>query len=80
MARVKHIKIIDRLVVSKTGSILIIGIEDDQYLIGVSENNIQIMKQLDEPISPDMEEEIKQVSFIHMLKTFLHKENNDGSF
>ncbi len=46
----KHIKVVDRLVVSKTGSILIIDIEGRQYLIGVSDQSVQILMELDETI------------------------------
>lgn len=45
-----HLKIVDRLVVSKTGSIVVVDLDGVQYMIGVSEQNIQIMKQLDMPI------------------------------
>ena len=43
----KHIKIVDRLVVSKTGSVLIIDVDGTRYLIGVNEQNIQILKELE---------------------------------
>lgn len=53
----RHIKIIDRLVVSKTGSILIVDILGKQYLIGVSEQNIQILTEMDESIPPSVEKD-----------------------
>lgn len=46
----KHIKVVDRLVVSKTGSILIIDIEGRQYMMGISDQNVQILMELDETI------------------------------
>ena len=46
----KHIKVVDRLVVSKTGSILIIDIEGRQYLMGVSDQSVQILMELDDTI------------------------------
>lgn len=46
----RHIKVVDRIVVSKTGSVLIIDLEGRQYMLGVSEQNIQILKELDEAI------------------------------
>ena len=46
----KHIKVVDRLVVSKTGSILIVDIEGRQYMMGVSDQNVQILMELDENI------------------------------
>lgn len=53
----KHIKVVDRLVVSKTGSILIVEIEGRQYMLGVSDQNVQILMELDEtiPLPPDHE-------------------------
>lgn len=32
----KHIRIVDRLMVSKTGSVMIIDVEGTQYLIGLT--------------------------------------------
>ncbi len=46
----KHIKVVDRLVVSKTGSILIVDIEGRQYMMGISDQNVQILMELDETI------------------------------
>ncbi len=46
----KHIKVIDRLVLSKTGSVVVIDVEGDQYLIGVSDQNVQILKEIEKPI------------------------------
>jgi len=46
----KHIKVVDRLVVSKTGSILIVDINGRQYLMGISDQNVQILKELEEAI------------------------------
>ncbi len=54
----KHIKVVDRLVVSKTGSILIIDIEGKQYLMGISDQNVQVLLQLDEAIPFPSEHEL----------------------
>lgn len=53
----RHIKVVDRLGVSKTGSILIIDVEGTQYMVGVSDGNIQIMKELEENLPFPMEQE-----------------------
>ena len=53
----KHIKVVDRVVVSKTGSILIVDIKGKQYLIGVSDQNVQILMELSETISLPSEHE-----------------------
>lgn len=46
----RHIKIVDRVVVSKTGSILIVDVQGRQYMMGVSDENVQILMELDETI------------------------------
>lgn len=46
----KHIKVVDRLVVSKTGSILIVDIAGKQYVMGVSDQKVDILMELDETI------------------------------
>lgn len=51
----KHIKVVDRLVVSKTGSILIVDIEGRQYMMGISDQNVQILMELDEIIPLPMD-------------------------
>ena len=53
----KHIKVVDRLVVSKTGSILIVDIGGRQYMLGISDQNVQILMELDETIPLPMEHE-----------------------
>lgn len=53
----RHIKVIDRLIVSKTGSILIIDILGKQYMIGVSDQNVQILTEMDENIPPHIEKD-----------------------
>jgi flagellar protein FliO/FliZ len=49
----KHIKVVDRLLVGKTASILIVELAGVQYLIGVTEQGISILKELAEPVSAD---------------------------
>jgi flagellar protein FliO/FliZ len=46
----KHIKVVDRIVVSKTGSVVILDVEGRQYMLGVSDQNVQILMELDEVI------------------------------
>lgn len=53
----KHIKVVDRLVVSKSGSILIIDIEGRQYMMGISDQNVQILMELDETIPLPMDQD-----------------------
>lgn len=54
----KHIKVVDRLIVSKTGSILIVDIEGRQYMIGVSDQSVQILMELDKTIPLHRDQEI----------------------
>ena len=70
----KHIKIIDRQMVSKTGSIMIIDVEGIQYLISANEQSVRILRQLKEPILVQSPEDSAKSSFQTMLKPFLSKE------
>ena len=60
----KHIKVVDRQIVSKTGSILIIDVEGTQYMVGVTDQSIQIMRQLETPISFQDEKEKRKCRWI----------------
>ena len=43
-------KLIDRLPVSKTGSLVIVEIAGKQYVAGVSDHNVALMMELQEPV------------------------------
>jgi flagellar biogenesis protein FliO len=49
----KHIKVVDRLLIGKSASILLVELAGVQYLIGVTEGGIRVLKELDEPIVPE---------------------------
>lgn len=72
-----HIKVVERLVVSKTASIIIIDVQGIQYMVGVSDQNIDIMKQLDDPIVILQKSEMTKESFLSVLKKFAQKENQN---
>lgn len=72
-----HIKIIERLVVSKSSSILIVDIQGEQLMIGVSEQNIQLLKTLDQPIILSEKKKTSNDSFAKILKSLSHKENKN---
>lgn len=72
-----HMKVVERLIVGKSGSIIIVDIQGVQYLIGVTEHNIQILSQLDEPISFQKKPEISKESFLSMVKSFSQKEKQN---
>ena len=50
LASGSHIKVIDRQMVSKSGSLLIVEIEGTQYVVGATDQQVQIMLKLDTPI------------------------------
>jgi len=72
-----HMKVVERLIVGKSGSIIIVDIQGVQYLIGVTEHNIQILSQLEQPISFPKKPEISKESFLSMVKSFSQKEKQD---
>lgn len=73
MASGRHMKVLDRLAVSKTGSILIIDVEGTQYMVGVSDQSVQIMKQLEEPIPFQTVQETSKESFTNLFKSLTNK-------
>jgi flagellar protein FliO/FliZ len=72
-----HIQVIERLIVGKSGSIIIIDVQGVQYLVGVTEQQIQILSQLDEPISFQKKQELSKESFLSMVKSFSQKEKQN---
>ena len=72
-----HIQVDERLIVGRNGSIIIIDIQGVQYLVGVTEQNIQILSQLDVPISLAKKQEISKESFLSMVKSFSQKEKRN---
>lgn len=73
----KYIRIIDRVIVSKSGSILIIDVGGKQYMVGVNEQSIQIMEELDPPIYIPKAEEMINYTSISGLKSLFHREKKD---
>jgi flagellar protein FliO/FliZ len=72
----KHIKIIDRQMLGKTGSIMIIDVAGVQYLISANEQSIRILRQLKEPIPVQEPTVGARPSFQAMIKPFLRKEED----
>lgn len=72
-----NMKVVERLIVGKNGSIIIVDIQGVQYLVGVTEQNIQILSQLDVPISLEKKSEISKESFLSMVKSFSQKEKQN---
>ena len=69
----KHIRVIDRQTVGKTASLLIIDVQGNQYLIGVSEQSVCVLKEMDEPIQLQPVAASARPDFQSMLKSFLRK-------
>ncbi|AFA49268.1 flagellar biosynthetic protein FliO [Acetobacterium woodii] len=70
----QHIKVVERLIVGKNGSIIIIDIQGNQYLVGVTENSIQILTELEKPITFQKKQDTSKESFLSMVKSFSQKE------
>ncbi|HZK02027.1 MAG TPA: flagellar biosynthetic protein FliO [Anaerovoracaceae bacterium] len=69
----KHIHIIDRIVVGKSSTIIIIDVEGSQYLVGVNEHRIEIMKELDNPIDLRQPEKGESGLSMKSFKNYLHR-------
>ncbi|MDD3349973.1 MAG: flagellar biosynthetic protein FliO, partial [Eubacteriales bacterium] len=76
LAKGSHIKIIDRQMVSKSGALLIVEIEGTQYVVGATEQTVQIMLKLDTPIPYQPIPEVQAGSFKSLLKQFIKKDGN----
>lgn len=77
LAKGSHIKVIDRQMVSKSGALLIVEIEGSQYVVGATEQTVQIMLKLDTPIPYQPVPESRVGSFSSLLKAILKKDEND---
>jgi flagellar protein FliO/FliZ len=70
----KHIKVLDRLVIGKTASILIIELAGARYLLGVTEQGVSILKELDACVDLDEPERgaafnLRQIDFRDILRS-----------
>lgn len=66
----KYMKIIDRLVVGQNKSIVIVDIQGKYYLVSITENNIELLKELDS-LEINTEEYIKEeLDFNKILTKF----------
>ncbi|WKY48535.1 flagellar biosynthetic protein FliO [Eubacteriaceae bacterium ES3] len=69
-----HIKVVERIVVSKSSSLVIVDIEGQQLLLGISEQNISLIKELDTPLEIPVKKELSKDSFASILKSMKNKE------
>ncbi len=73
----KNIKVIDRIPIGKGSSIAVVELQDKQYLLGITEQNITKIDDLDEKIEPAPAPELPQISDLNLKNSFknlLHKE------
>lgn len=68
IASAKHMKLIDRLPLSKSGSLAIVEIAGKQYVAGISEQNVSLMMELQEPVEMPTEPELFTDGFSDLLK------------
>jgi flagellar biogenesis protein FliO len=78
----KHIKVVDRLLIGKTASILIIELAGVQYLVGVTEQGVSILKELEEPVSPEADARaagfnLRQIGFRDILNNLGKRKGGD---
>lgn len=59
----KFIKVLDRIVVSKASSVIIIEVQEKQYMLGVSEQNVQVLMEIEDKITPVSENEMVKGNF-----------------
>ena len=78
LASGNHIKIIDRQMVSKTGSLLIVEIEGTQYVVGATDQMVQIMLKLDTPIPYQPLTGSQDKDFKALLKSIIKKDGGHG--
>lgn len=64
----KHIKVIDRVAVSKASSILLVEVQKKQYMMGVSEQNVQVLMEIEDQIEIVSENESSADNFQHIFK------------
>jgi len=66
----KYMKIVDRIAVGQNKSIVIVNISGKYYLVSITENNIELLKELDN-LEIDTEEYIKkELNFNKILTKF----------
>jgi flagellar protein FliO/FliZ len=72
----KHLKLIDRVPLSKSSSVCIMELSGRQYLMGVSETHVQILKELEEPVKPLTEISEGKENFQQLLQSFTRKKES----
>ncbi|MGD9475036.1 MAG: flagellar biosynthetic protein FliO [Eubacteriaceae bacterium] len=69
-----HIKVIERVIVSKSSSLVIIDIEGRQLLLGISDDNVSLIKELDTSFKIPQRKELSKENFASILKSIKNKD------
>jgi flagellar protein FliO/FliZ len=69
-----HIKVIERVIVSKSSSLVIIDIEGRQLLLGISDDNVSLIKELDTSFEIPQRKELSKENFASILKSIKNKD------
>ncbi len=71
----RHLKLVDRLPVGKSASICIMELGGRQYLMGISETGVRLLKELEEPLTvPEVGGE--KDSFHQLLRGLMGKKES----
>jgi flagellar biogenesis protein FliO len=69
----KHIKVVERLQVSRTGAVIIIEVNGEQYMVGASDQSVQLMTKLEEPIPIPQTPKASDGGFAELVKSVVDK-------
>lgn len=69
----KYIKVIDRVVVNKSSSIMIIEVQEKQFVMGVSDQNVQILMEVEDKIVYQTENDMSKGNFQSIVKSLYKK-------
>lgn len=73
----KHIKVVDRLQVSKSGTVVIIEVNGKQYMVGASEQNVHLMTELDELLLIQSNQIAENQGFAELVRSLAGKVKNN---
>lgn len=70
-------KVIDRIAVGKGSAIAVVELQGKQYLVGVTESSINLLKELEEPIELPAAVKPEAPSFLRALKSVVTKDSEN---
>ena len=71
----RYINVVDRIAISQNKFLLIVEIQGEYLLVSVSDNNISVLKELDQFVEEAQAEEKPNVNFGELLKNNIFKNN-----